>query len=302
MRIFLCSVGLIATGSLVAATIVTQISPFTQPGLTTVQTNLTPQTTGLVAPRANAGVEFGFATLDPATAQSSNGIRLAYTAANFPSADVALAIAMVNDGTLGALAEIGPNSNDVLQASASAYFLDGLTVTTTGLPLGAPELLNLEVTVKGQITCDDRRGICNSGMVFGYGAGTLGSNTAVHFIGGEQPFPGPLLTTQSLVPLPFLNGQPFNIALQIISTSRLYKVDAVLQNPSDLSEFLYHPMRVSGISVTDNAGHAESFSIVSTSGLSYGTSGISTPEPGTTATVLLGIGGICILRRRWLLR
>jgi hypothetical protein len=158
-----------------------------------------------------------------------------------------------------------------------------------GLPLGTAGYLLMEATLDGAFNCDEPRGICNTGFLFGYGPGTLGSPDFVHTMGGEQPYAGTVSTTQPLVPLPFQNGQPFNISLELITTARLHKANGVVQGTYNITDFL-HTMRISEVSVTDQAGGPVEFSITSSSGLLYGPGGVSAvPEPNSMALSAIGL-------------
>jgi hypothetical protein len=108
-------------------------------------------------------------------------------------------------------------------------------------------------------------------------------------MGGEQPYAGIVSTTQPLVPLPFQNGQPFNISLELITTARLHKANGVLQGTYNITGFL-HTMRITEVSVTDQAGGPVAFSITSSSGLLYGPAGVSAvPEPNSMALSAIGL-------------
>lgn len=286
----------------------TQIPPFTQPGVTVLISNLTPQT-GPIAPWfAQAVTEFnvgnGFG-LDPTTTTTNTGLVSALLSTTWQQYPTAFASASSNYGVLETYAQVtaATFTGAELQAHAAAFYQDILTVYGLGIPVGTPGFLNLSMTVTGSFTCDSTP-TCPTGLAFGYGPGTLGVSTAVHRIGGESPTPGPFSTTQMLVPLPMFYGIPFNINLQLGTTARVLQNTSTGQfiNTFDTSD-LAHTLRVTGISVTDATGDSLPFNITSAAGLTYTASGIESPEPGTlvllaAALVILGTMRAVFLRSR----
>ncbi len=296
MGLLLCLVSV----SVQAATINTQISPFTDSGAATVKSGLAPQITPVLGPQSISAIQFGVDTLNVSTDRRDVGATLASIDRLWPDFTNLSAAARVTNGNLGVRASaLGTNFVGIdLQAHANASFRDALTVTLSSLPLGSTGFLNLNVAVDGAFNCAPRT-VCNTGLVFGYAPGTLGYNQSVHFIGGEQPAVGSFSTSQSLVPLPFVSGQSFNIVLGLVTTARINETTGF--NTSDL----FNSLAVTGISASDADGAPLAFSITSASGLRYNSSGIdaaqAVPEPGTFALSLCSfalVAACATLRRR----
>jgi hypothetical protein len=89
-----------------AATIHTQIPPFTAPGLATVKGNLTPQSTPVQGPRAVAAIQFGLNTLDQSTTELDVGATSAHVAGAWTDYPSAFAEARVRNGQLGIYARV----------------------------------------------------------------------------------------------------------------------------------------------------------------------------------------------------
>jgi hypothetical protein len=259
--------------AVVIAGTLTQISPFTQPGVTVVITNLHPQTAPLAPPGAAAYTDFNAGDapgLDLTTMTTSySRLGSAQLTTTWQQHPTAFASASSQYGVLETYAQVtaAPFTGAELQAHAEAIYQDILTVYGLGIPYGTPGFLDITMTVTGLFTCDSTP-TCPNGVEFGYGPGTLGITTPVHRMGGEDPTPGSFSTTQMLVPLPMLYGVPFNVNLEMGTTARVLQNTSTGQfintyNTSDLA----HTLRVTGVSVTDAAGDSLPFNITSSSGL-----------------------------------
>lgn len=280
-----------------AGPIHTLVPPFQSGGGTAIATNLQPQQLPLIAPFAAAGTTFGYADADfPANHIGVAGASSASIARSWTEFPGAYAAATAGNGKIGTYASTSglPAGKDRIDAHGGAGFIDLVTVTSPSLPPGALGYFHLTVEVTGSITCDVA--VCPTGMLFGYGWGTLGRSEVIHYLGGEAPTPGSFTITEQLVPLPFLNGQPFNIGLNLLTTARDL---AWVGNTFNISDEL-HTLRVTGIEITDAQGQEiSSYLINAESGLRYGPDGINpVPEPATGLLALGALACLKVLRRR----
>ena len=294
-------IGSVLTVVVLAGPLNTQISPFTQPGVTVLKSNLTLQSAPLLTWFAQAQTEFNVGNsggLDPSTTSTNTGLVSAQLNTTWQQHPTAFASASSNYGVLQTYAQVtaAAFTGTELQSHAEAIFQDILTVYGLGIPTGTPGLLNMSMMVTGQFTCDSTP-TCPTGVAFGYGPGTLGLTTEVHKIGGESPTPGTFSTTQMLVPLPILYGLPFNVNLRMGTTARVFQNTSTgnFLNTFDTSD-LAHTLRVTGITVTDANGASMPFNITSASGLAYTSSGILTPEPETVVLVAAGLAILGMIR------
>jgi len=291
------------SGALVASPINTLLPPFTNQGGVVVAGALSPQTSPVGSAFAIANRVYGFNGLDIGTYQYQLGVTNASSSGTWDQYSGAYASASVQNGELRTSQSVSgaiPSGAFDVETFSGATFLDSLTITSSSVADGTLGYFLLTVQVTGSFSCDSTSvDFCPSGALFGYGYGTLGYGSAVHYLGGENPFPlvSTLNANEQLVPLPFLFGTPFNIQLDLLSTARLipWAGNSFAQN--DLS----HTMKVIGIGITDGTSNAISnFSITSNSGLLYGANGITAvPEPSTLLFVGFGLAvGLGRLRKR----
>ncbi len=281
-----------------AAPLNTQIPPFTNSGVTRLATSLSPQTGPVLGPASYAAVDFGFNDTDAATRVLDVGITSAAIGATWGAFPTAAGSATSINGELTAFGSVSgaiPTGVDGVQVHSSAGFRDALTITSTTIPSGQFAYLHVFLIVTGDLLCDAP--LCPTGLAFGYSPGTLGRSEYLHQIGGEAPTPtAGFATTQELVPLPFLMGQPFNIALNIDTSPRLTRWAG---NSTATSDFT-HTVSIGAISLTDANGNGISgWSIDSASGLVYSESGVSA-VPEASSFLLLGTGvlSLCLAKFR----
>jgi len=287
-----CVVGAAASGG----PIHTQVAPFQNVGGAVVVTDLQPQQLPLIAPFASAGTTFGYSDSEfAANWAGESGAQSASMSRSWAEFPGAYAAATAGNGQIGTYASTTglPPGKDRIDAHGGAGFIDLLTVTSPSLAPGALGYFHLTVEVTGSITCDTA--LCPTGMLFGYGTGTLGRSEVIHYLGGESPTPGAFTIVEQLVPLPFLNGQPFNIGLHLLTTARDL---AWVGNSFNISDEL-HTLRATGIEITDAQGREiSSYLINSESGLRYGPDGINpVPEPATGLLAIGALAGLGAWRR-----
>jgi hypothetical protein len=274
----------------------TQVAPFQNGGGTARATNLQPQQLPLIAPLAVAGTVFGYSDGDfPVNFLSVTGSTSASMSRSWTEFPGAYAAATVGNGKLGTYASTTgfPAGKNRIDANGTATFIDQLTVSSNSLAPGSLGYFNLTVELTGSITCDAT--LCPTGLLFGYGWGTLGRNEVIHYLGGERAIPGSFTIVEELVPLPFLNGQAFNIGLSLLTTARDLAWEG---NSFNISDEL-HTLRITGVEITDAQGQEiSSYLINSESGLGYGPNGITpAPEPGAGLLALSALGALAACRR-----
>ena len=255
---------------------------------------MVPQT-GPVSPTGSfAGVDFGFDFVnDPTTNITHFGLRSATTSANWATFPGATAAASSINGALSVFASSSgavPSGHTSVSAHAGAGFTDVLTITSSSFPAGTLAYFDAIVTVTGSVACDTA--VCPTGLAFGYYSNTLGLPGLVHQIGGElTPSITGFTTTQALVPLPFIFGQPFDVTLRLDTAARLSGGNTF--NTADFS----HTLRVSGLTITDASGAVLDASISGASGLVYSASGITAaPEPASVVLVGCGLALVPLVR------
>ena len=208
----------------VAGPLNTQIDPFTHPGVTTLVTDLEPQSAPVASVASGANTMFGVNGLDPNSLMTNSGVLSATISSSsepFPGASGS-AFAQSNSGVLSVRNNMAgaPPFGGSVDAHSSAAFRDALTITSSSLPLGSLAFLTLLVTVDGTMSCDGVQPTCPIGLAFGYAPDTLGRADFIHQIGGESPEPGEFETTQELVPLPFLSTLPWGRLRVLLRSTR----------------------------------------------------------------------------------